>query len=72
MSVEKIIISQNWFREFISNVFPGAYVSMTKVDFEALDKYMIKPVGVYGSKEEIVRFLLQLGVVDRSMFVLWY
>ena len=25
---------------------------------------MIKPVGVYGSKEEIVRFLREIGVVD--------
>ncbi|KAF8428955.1 hypothetical protein L210DRAFT_3508644 [Boletus edulis BED1] len=37
------------------------------VNFKALDHYVIKPVGVYGSKEEIVRFLLQLGVVDETV-----
>lgn len=37
---------------------------MTKVNFSALDSLIVKPVGIYGSKEEIVRFLLSLGVVD--------
>ncbi|KAF8452926.1 hypothetical protein L210DRAFT_3499752 [Boletus edulis BED1] len=45
----------------------GSYASMTKVNFKALDHYVIKPVGVYGSKEEIVRFLLQLGAVDETV-----
>ena len=45
---------------------------MTKVNFKALDQYVIKPVGVYGSKEEIVRFLLELGVADDSLYVAYY
>ncbi|KAF9231333.1 hypothetical protein BU15DRAFT_82541 [Melanogaster broomeanus] len=65
--VDKIIISQNSIEAFINSVCPGAYVSMTKVNFKALDKYIIKPVGVYGSKEEIVRFLSELGVVDDAI-----
>ncbi|KAF8122291.1 hypothetical protein EV363DRAFT_1404993 [Boletus edulis] len=65
--VDKIIISQNSLEAFINNVCPGAYASMTKVNFKALDHYVIKPVGIYGSKEEIVRFLLQLGVVDETV-----
>ncbi|KAF8452913.1 hypothetical protein L210DRAFT_3617960 [Boletus edulis BED1] len=64
--VDKIIISQNSLEAFINSVCPGAYASMTKVNFKALDHYVIKPVGVYGSKEEIVRFLLQLGVIDET------
>ncbi|KAF8548217.1 hypothetical protein OG21DRAFT_1449416 [Imleria badia] len=40
---------------------------MTKVNFKALDNYVIKPVGVYGSKEEIVRFLLELAAIDGSI-----
>ncbi|KAF9231331.1 hypothetical protein BU15DRAFT_68421 [Melanogaster broomeanus] len=65
--VDKIIISQDSVKAFINTVSPGAYVSVTKVDFKALDNYIIKPVGVYGSKEEIVRFLSELGVVDGAI-----
>jgi hypothetical protein len=69
-SVDKIIISQNSLQAFITTVDPRAYASMTKVNFKALDNYIIKPVGVYGSKEEIVRFLSELGVIDDAMYVL--
>ncbi|KAG9310080.1 hypothetical protein JVU11DRAFT_9688 [Chiua virens] len=62
--VDKIIISQDSLEAFINTVSPGAYASMTKVNFKALDNYAIKPVGVYGSKEQIVRFLSQLGAID--------
>ncbi|KIJ13981.1 hypothetical protein PAXINDRAFT_100347 [Paxillus involutus ATCC 200175] len=62
--VDKIIISQNSLEAFITTVDPGACASMTKVNFKVLDNYIIKPVGVYGSKEEIVRFLSELGVID--------
>ena len=40
---------------------------MTKVNFKTLDNYVIKLVGLYGSKEEIVRFLLELGAIDDTM-----
>ena len=43
---------------------------MTKVNFKALDNYAIKPVGVYGSKEEIVRFLKELAAIDEIMYVI--
>ncbi|KIJ05810.1 hypothetical protein PAXINDRAFT_20962 [Paxillus involutus ATCC 200175] len=65
--VDKIIISQNSLEAFITTVDPRAYASMTKVNFKALDNYIIKPVGVYGSKEEIVRFLSELGVIDDTI-----
>jgi hypothetical protein len=68
-SVDKIIISQDSLEAFLHNVCPGAYSSMTKVNFKALDNYVIKPVGVYGSKEEIVRFLSRLAVIDETMYV---
>ena len=71
VSVDKIIISQNSLEAFINHVCPGAYVSMTRVNFKVLDKYAIKPVGVYGSKEELVRFLLQLGSIDETTYVLF-
>lgn len=62
--MDKIIIAQDSLRAFINTVCPGAYVSMTKVNFSALDRIIVKPVGVYGSKQEIVRLLLSLGVVE--------
>lgn len=43
---------------------------MTKVNFKLLDNYNIKPVGVYGSKEEIVRFLLELAAIDEAMYII--
>jgi hypothetical protein len=70
VSVDKIIISQNSLEAFINNVCPGAYLSMTKVNFKALDNSVIKPVGVYGSKVEIVRFLSQLATIDETMYVI--
>ncbi|KAG2340542.1 hypothetical protein BDR05DRAFT_937722 [Suillus weaverae] len=62
--VDKTIIAQDSLRAFTNTICPGAYVSMTKVNFSALDGLIVKPVGIYGSKEEIVRLLLSLGVVD--------
>ena len=67
VAVDKII-SQNSLEGFINSVCPGAYSSMTKVDFEALDNFVVKPIGVYRSKEEIVQFLLELGVIDGTMY----
>ncbi|KAI6101021.1 hypothetical protein EDD16DRAFT_1844403 [Pisolithus croceorrhizus] len=65
--VDKIIISQSYLQAFINIVCPGAYASLTKVNFKALDQYIMKPVGVYGSKEEIVRFLAELQVIDDTL-----
>ena len=48
---------------------PGAYVSMTKVDFTALDSVLVKPQGIYGSRSEIIRFLQDIGAVDDLMYV---
>ncbi|KAG1719880.1 hypothetical protein EDB19DRAFT_2044892 [Suillus lakei] len=62
--VDKTIIAQDSLRAFTNAICPGAYVSMTKVNFSALDDLVVKPVGIYGSKEEIVRLFLSLGVVD--------
>jgi hypothetical protein len=69
LPVDKIIIAQDSLREFINTLCPGAYVSLTKVDFKALDRLTIKPLGVYGSKQEIVRFLLSINAIDHAMLV---
>lgn len=45
---------------------------MTKVDFNALDQYTIKPLGIYGSKFEIVRLLRSLNSVNEDMRVIFF
>jgi hypothetical protein len=45
---------------------PGAYASITRVDYKTLDRLGIKPLGVYGSKDEIVRLLRSIGAVDEN------
>ena len=45
---------------------PGAYASITRVDFKTLDRLAIKPLGVYGSKDEIVRLMRSIGAVDEN------
>lgn len=62
--MDKIVIAQESFGRFINDVYPGAYASMTKVDFLALDKMSVKPIGLYGSKEEIVGFFERMDIVD--------
>ena len=69
LTVDKVIISQESLLSFINAVSPGAYTSITKVDFKALDQFMIKPLGVYGSKDEIVSLLQSIDAVDENMCV---
>ncbi|KAH9010017.1 hypothetical protein EDB84DRAFT_1570859 [Lactarius hengduanensis] len=67
--VDKIVIAQQSLQEFINELSPGAYSSITKVDFEILDSIVLKPLGIYGSKEEIVRFLREIKAVEDSTYV---
>ncbi|KAI0250873.1 hypothetical protein BJV78DRAFT_1393001 [Lactifluus subvellereus] len=64
--VDKIVIAQDSLQRFINAVAPKAYTSITKVDFKTLDQFMIKPLGVYGSKSEIVRLLRSIGALDEN------
>ncbi|KAI0302864.1 hypothetical protein B0F90DRAFT_1816439 [Multifurca ochricompacta] len=66
-SVDKVIVAQDTLKYFINTKCHGAYASITKVDFKALDRLTIKPLGVYGSKEEIVRLLLSIDAVDEEV-----
>jgi hypothetical protein len=68
--VDKIIIAQDSLKQFMNAICPGTYVNVTKVDFKALNRFMIKPLGVYGSKVEIVRFLQSLNAVNEHMCVI--
>ncbi len=62
--VEKIIIDQVSLKKVFDDLCPGAYSSLTKVDFKALDLLQVKPIGVYGSRERIVYLLSSIDVVD--------
>lgn len=42
---------------------------MTHINFGALDKLDISPLGVYGSKSEIVRYLSDKDLVDQDVYV---
>lgn len=70
ISVNKVIVSQGSLSRFINYVSPGAYFSLTHIDFSALDQLLIKPVGVYGSKPEIVRLLRAIKAVDEDTYAL--
>ncbi|KAI9450278.1 hypothetical protein BJY52DRAFT_1215556, partial [Lactarius psammicola] len=65
--VDKIVVAQESLQAFINALSPGAYSSITKVNFRILDNLLLKPIGVYGSKEEIVRFLREMSAVDVEM-----
>ena len=67
--VDKVIIAQDSLKRFINTICPESYASLTKVDFKALDRFMIKPLGIYGFKVEIVRFLRSLNAVNADMCV---
>jgi hypothetical protein len=62
--VDKIVIDQAHLGKFINGLHAGAYTSMTKIDFKALDKALVKPIGLYGSQSELSAFLERVGAVD--------
>lgn len=64
MLVDKIIIAQDSLKDLIDTLSAGAYTSISKINFAALDRTSIKAKGVYGSKSEIVRLLRELDAVD--------
>ena len=67
LSVDKIVICQEAFGRFVNDTCPGAYSSMTQVDFATLDTLQIKPLGLYGSQSEIVRYLQDMKVLDEQV-----
>jgi hypothetical protein len=64
------VVAQESLQAFINELSPGAYSSITKVNFRILDDLLLKPIGVYGSKEEIVRLLCKMDAVDVEMCVI--
>lgn len=64
--VDKVIIAQDSLRDFLNTISPGCYTSLTKVDYKALDNLAVKPIGLYGSKEEIVKVLRTIQAADET------
>ncbi|KAG8993098.1 hypothetical protein FRB94_011064 [Tulasnella sp. JGI-2019a] len=64
--VDKIIIAQDSLKSLVNSLSPGAYTSITKINFAALDRVSINAVGLYGSKSELVRVLRETGAVDEE------
>ena len=61
---DRIVIAQESLQAFINALSPGACLSITKINFKILDDLLLKPIGIYGSREEIVRFLREMGTID--------
>ena len=68
-AADRIVIAQQSLQAFINALSPCSYSSISNVDFKILDDLLIKPIGIYGSKEELVRFLREMGAVDVGMYV---
>ncbi|KAG9125288.1 hypothetical protein FRC07_008232 [Ceratobasidium sp. 392] len=54
---KKIAIDQASLRGLLNGLLPGCDESISKIDLKALDKLNVKPLGLYGSKSEIIKFL---------------
>ncbi|KZT34134.1 hypothetical protein SISSUDRAFT_314112 [Sistotremastrum suecicum HHB10207 ss-3] len=65
--VNKIIIAERHLGRFINSISPGTYTSLTNVNLRVLDQFKIKPVGVYGTRKELVQFLLRIGGVSEDV-----
>ncbi|KAF5362168.1 hypothetical protein D9756_002245 [Leucocoprinus leucothites] len=68
--VDKIVIAQDGLKRLINDLRPGAYLSLTRVDFKALDSLSIRPIGVYGDRIEISKLLVSIKVIDDHIFQL--
>jgi hypothetical protein len=68
--VDKIIIAQESVEELINVLSPGAYASLTRVDFKTLDRILVNTIGLYGSKSQLVKFLVSISAVNDRLCVL--
>ena len=68
--MDKIVIDDAGVKAFVNSLTPGAYKSVSSVDFAALDVHQLELVGIYGSKDEIARFLLVNGRIDDATYAL--
>ncbi|KAG8834734.1 hypothetical protein FRC17_007458 [Serendipita sp. 399] len=64
--VDKFVIPEASVKQFANTIEPRSCKSSSEVDFQALDKHVIRPYGVYGSSTSLVAFLENLGLIDRK------
>lgn len=64
IEVDKVIIAQDGLKRLINDLSPGVYVALTRIDFKILDSLTVRPIGVYGDRLEIIKFLSSLKVLD--------
>ncbi|EMD40863.1 hypothetical protein CERSUDRAFT_121499 [Gelatoporia subvermispora B] len=65
--VDKVVIAQEHLQRLMNSISPGVYTSLTKVDFTVFDKVTLHLLGIYGSKSEIVRFLVSMNAVNAEI-----
>lgn len=63
------LISQESVGRFMNELVPGSFTSLTEVNFAALDRILVNPVGIYGSRSEIIRFLRDVKAINDQVFV---
>ncbi|KAG8795918.1 hypothetical protein FRC12_008173 [Ceratobasidium sp. 428] len=64
--VEKMIIDQHSLYRLLNAMSPASYELPWKINFKRLDQLAIKPVGVYGCKSEIAKFLRGVDFLDEE------
>lgn len=64
--VEKVVIDQQSLGSLLNRMSPGSYRSISSIDFKMLDKLRIKPIGMYGSRSEMAKFLQSIQLVDEE------
>lgn len=62
--VDKAVIHHESIRKITTKLQPKSYSSMSKVDFEMLDKSTISPMGCFGSRSKLVEWLLDSNHID--------
>ncbi|KDN46508.1 hypothetical protein RSAG8_04161, partial [Rhizoctonia solani AG-8 WAC10335] len=64
--VEKVVIDQLSLHRLLNIVQPGSYDSVSRINFKALDQLSIKPIGLYGIRSELIKFLQQTQYLDEN------
>ncbi|KAF8317563.1 hypothetical protein DL93DRAFT_2095570 [Clavulina sp. PMI_390] len=60
--IDKIVISQEPLRQLLEQFYPGAYPSLTTI--------ILQPIGIYGSIQALVEFLVNLGAIDAEVGIM--
>ncbi|CAE6445143.1 unnamed protein product [Rhizoctonia solani] len=64
---EKTVIDQHSLQLLLNTIQPGSWPSTGEIHFQDLDSVLsIKPLGIYGDRREIVRFLQRMGCLDNN------